>query len=170
MSKNNESVDPEDKGEKLPLTKQDKNKVKLLEELQKSHGVISLAVQNVGICRKTFYNYTDNDEEFAEAVELVNESAIDHVESKLFELINGVTVENDTNEGVVVLDDNTGEPVKVYKHAPNTAAVIFFLKTRAKDRGYVERQEVTGKDGKELGKWKIEVIDVNHSEDGETKD
>src|SRR5271166_3797306 len=26
-------------------------------------------------------------------------------------------------------------------------AVCFFLKTRAKDRGYIERQEVTGKDG-----------------------
>jgi hypothetical protein len=29
-------------------------------------------------------------------------------------------------------------------------AVCFFLKCQAKDRGYVERQEVTGKDGEEL--------------------
>lgn len=29
----------------------------------------------------------------------------------------------------------------------NTAALIFLAKTQFKDRGYVERQEVTGKDG-----------------------
>ena len=32
----------------------------------------------------------------------------------------------------------------------NTTATIFFLKTQAKDRGYVERQEYTGADGDAL--------------------
>ena len=32
----------------------------------------------------------------------------------------------------------------------NTTAAIFYLKTQAKDRGYVERQEFTGKDGDKL--------------------
>lgn len=32
----------------------------------------------------------------------------------------------------------------------NTTAAIFYLKTQAKDRGYVERQELTGKDGEQL--------------------
>ena len=34
--------------------------------------------------------------------------------------------------------------------AGEIAAVIFFLKTQGKDRGYTERQEVTGEDGKPL--------------------
>lgn len=29
----------------------------------------------------------------------------------------------------------------------NITAIIFYLKCQAKDRGYVERQEITGKDG-----------------------
>jgi len=29
----------------------------------------------------------------------------------------------------------------------NPTMIIFYLKTQAKDRGYVERQEVTGADG-----------------------
>ena len=32
----------------------------------------------------------------------------------------------------------------------NITALIFFLKTQGKSRGYVERQEFTGKDGKDL--------------------
>ena len=32
----------------------------------------------------------------------------------------------------------------------NITAIIFFLKTKAKHRGYVERHEYTGKDGKDI--------------------
>lgn len=38
----------------------------------------------------------------------------------------------------------------------NTTATIFFLKTQAKDRGYIERQEITGKDGDAL---RVKFID-----------
>ena len=44
----------------------------------------------------------------------------------------------------------------------NTTAAIFYLKTQAKDRGYVERQEFTGKDGDDLTinfVWKDSGID-----------
>jgi hypothetical protein len=39
----------------------------------------------------------------------------------------------------------------------NPAAIIFFLKTQGKSRGYVERQEVTGADGKKL--FEVTIID-----------
>jgi hypothetical protein len=39
--------------------------------------------------------------------------------------------------------------------AGNVTAIIFYLKTQAKDRGYVERQELTGADG---GKLQVEYV------------
>ena len=58
----------------------------------------------------------------------------------MFEKIQGVeTVKTAAN----------GEPV-YYTLPPSDTAIIFFLKTRAKNRGYVERQEITGKDGDNL--------------------
>lgn len=99
----------------------DSNKKALLEALEKCYGNISQACLEAGVSRQTFYNYKD-DPEFAKAIEEVNESAIDHVEGKLFNRID----------------------------EKDTTAIIFFLKTRAKKRGYVERQEHTGPDGESL--------------------
>lgn len=95
------------------------DKKHVLEELEKSHGVISTACQNSGISRGTFYNWKESDEEFRIAVEEINENAIDYVEGKLFSLIDG----------------------------KDTASTIFFLKTRGKKRGYIERTELSGPDG-----------------------
>ena len=91
----------------------------LLEALEKSLGVISTAVKKVGISRGTFYNYVEADPDFKKAVQEIEEASIDFVESALLKQI---------KEG-------------------NTTATIFFLKTRGKKRGYVERTEVTGVDG-----------------------
>ena len=57
-----------------------------------------------------------------DALNDIREDALDYVESKLFELI------------------DKGHP----------SAIIFFLKCQGKHRGYVERQEVTGRDGAEV--------------------
>ena len=91
----------------------------LLEALEKSLGVISTAVKKVGISRGTFYNYVEADPDFKKAVQEIEEASIDFVESALLKQI---------KEG-------------------NTTATIFFLKTRGKKRGYVERTEITGVDG-----------------------
>jgi hypothetical protein len=39
----------------------------------------------------------------------------------------------------------------------STAATIFYLKTKGKKRGYIERQEITGADGMP-SKFEIEII------------
>jgi hypothetical protein len=57
--------------------------------------------------------------------------AINFVEGKLFQLIDGPTRTIETQDGL-----------KTVKDAPNVTAIIFYLKTRAKSRGYVERQEL----------------------------
>jgi len=68
------------------------------------------------------YEWCKEDTTFKDLVENAKELAIDSVEAKLFNLI----------------------------EANDTTATIFFLKTRGKNRGYIERQEITGADGKDL--------------------
>jgi hypothetical protein len=76
----------------------------------------------------------NEDEEFKKAVEEIQEVAIDYVESKLFEKIEGVTV---LGKGQTI--DN--EP-PTYIIPPSDTAIIFYLKTKGKKRGYIERQEI----------------------------
>ena len=64
--------------------------------------------------RSTFYDYYNKDPKFKAEVDAIQDIALDFVESKLFEQIK---------------DDNT-------------TATIFYLKTKGKRRGYVERQEI----------------------------
>lgn len=68
----------------------------------------------VNIGRATFYRWQDDDKAFKEAIHDEAEALIDFAESKLFKLI----------------DDKV------------PSAIFFFLKCKAKHRGYVEKQEV----------------------------
>ena len=61
----------------------------------------------------------------------------------------------DEREGM--RDMAEGEMFKKIKGG-DTTMIIFFLKTQAKDRGYVERQEWTGSDGRDIViRWANEV-------------
>jgi len=95
-------------------TSQDILKKNMLEALEKSLGIVSTAAKEVGIVRNTFYEWYKADEEFKRDVDLIGENAIDFVESQLFKQI---------REG-------------------NPACTIFYLKTKGKKRGYVERTEI----------------------------
>jgi len=97
----------------------DSNKKKLLEGLVKYKGIVTSACKWAKVSRQTYYNYLD-DEDFKKAVDDVANTAIDFVEGKLFNLI----------------------------EQENPTAIIFYLKTKGKKRGYVERQEITGADNK----------------------
>ena len=90
-----------------------------LEALEKSLGVVTTAVKQVGIARSTFYEWINKDEEFKSKVNDIQNIALDFAESQLHKQIQG----------------------------GNTAATIFLLKTKGKKRGYVERQEITGAEG-----------------------
>lgn len=106
----------------------DNRKKDMVEALERSLGIVSTACQKVGISRQTHYNWMEKDEEYKKEVESVAESVIDFAESHLFKLV---------KEG-------------------NPAATIFFLKTKGKGRGYVERQEVEYTERKPLS-WIDEV-------------
>jgi hypothetical protein len=110
----------------------DNNKKQFLKSLEEAYGIISTACNNQHISRQTFYNWKKDDPEFAEAVEDINQAAIDHVESKLMEKVNGVTIGKYDNEG----------ELSTYELPPSDTAIIFFLKCKAKKRGYVERTEL----------------------------
>lgn len=94
----------------------------LIEAYHKTLGNVSAACEVVGIPRKRFYEIYNQDEEFKTACEAVKEKALDFAESALM---------NQIKEG-------------------NTTAIIFYLKTQGKRRGYIERQELTGADEKPL--------------------
>ena len=110
----------------------------IIEALQKANGIQAAAAVALKTSRKTIQNYIKDNPEVADAYEQVNESTIDKVENKLLEQIN----------------------------SGNITAIIFYLKTKAKHRGYVERQELTGKDGKDLIKGYANVSPDDWNKDG----
>ena len=108
------------------------NKKKLLQALEDHHGIISAACRQASCSRDTYYRWYKEDAEFARLADEAQEIALDFVESKLFQKINGVLVTSDD-------EDNP-----VYEKEPSDTAIIFYLKTKGKKRGYVERQELVG--------------------------
>ena len=83
----------------------------LLEALKSSMGIVSTACEVVGIDRSTYYRYYNNDEVFRNECNDIENLVIDFAESKLYEQIKG----------------------------NNITAIIFYLKTKGKRRGYYEQ-------------------------------
>jgi hypothetical protein len=110
--------------------KQQHKKESIINALEQTLGVVTSACKIVGINRSTFYRWLEDDAEFKRDVNDISNIALDFAESKLHEQIR----------------DN------------NTTATIFYLKTKGKKRGYIERQEITGADGMP-NNFKIEIID-----------
>ncbi len=102
--------------------------------LKDTKGMVYLAAQRLGCEAKTIYNYRDRYASVRAEMEQQDGMVNDIAEMKLYQAI---------------MD---GEQW----------AVVFRLKTKAKDRGYTERQEVTGKDG-----GPIEHADVTELTDEE---
>ena len=109
----------------------------MLEALEKTLGVVTNACELAGVGRRTYYTWLEKDKKFKQSVEDINNVALDFAESKLYEKMNGVEVSKGTNED--------GSP-KVYSQPPSDTALIFYLKTKGKSRGYVERQEIHTED------------------------
>jgi len=106
----------------------------MLKALESTLGVVTSACEVVGIDRRTHYRWMNEDEAYRNAVESLTDLAVDFAESQLFELIKGAHREVSTPDGEVIR----------IQDAPNTSATIFYLKTRGKKRGYVERNEIAG--------------------------
>lgn len=90
------------------------HKKALLEALEKSLGIVTVACKQIGVGRTTFYEYYNNDPEFKKEVDGLKDVALDFAESKLHSRI---------------------------KDGSDTA-IIFYLKCQGKHRGYIEKQEI----------------------------
>jgi hypothetical protein len=115
---------------------------------------ISVSCSKVNISRPTYYKWMREDEDFANKIEDIRESMIDFAESKLFGLIKGSKLSNTVTDNeykrvwneekqkyeFVIVSKRKKETVT--DNPPDTAAVIFFLKTKGKQRGYIEKQIV----------------------------
>lgn len=88
-----------------------KEKETFLDALKLTAGNITQACEKANIGRRTIYKWKDEDEAFLKGIEDVKETLLDLTESKLMECIN----------------------------EKNITAIIFYLKTQAKHRGYIEK-------------------------------
>ena len=109
------------------MTNTDITKKAMLEALEKSLGIVTSACKSVDISRETHYRWLREDADYKAAVEALTDVALDFAESQLHKQI---------KDG-------------------NSTATIFFLKTKGKKRGYVERQELDVSTGK---MFQIEVL------------
>lgn len=99
------------------MSKLDKNiqlKKNFISALEKSMGIISTACKQAGICRATYYDWINKDDNFRAEVNNVYEYQIDFVESQL---LKNISNQSDT-------------------------AIIFYLKTKGAKRGYCDRKEI----------------------------
>ena len=116
--------------------KTEQHKKAVLEALEKSLGVVTTACRVVGIGRTTFYEWMQKDPEFAKSVKDIEGVALDFAESQLHKQI---------GDGV-------------------PSSTMFYLKTKGKKRGYIERQEISGVEGMPLN-VKVEIIDKIEDKD-----
>ena len=96
------------------MTNTDILKKGMIEALEKSLGIVTTACKSVGISRQTHYEWTRLDEQYKNDVESITDIALDFAESKLHKNIDG----------------------------GSDTAIIFYLKTKGKKRGYIEKQEI----------------------------
>lgn len=107
--------------------------------LTQAKGFVSVAARNLGCTDQTVRNYIERYAVCKQAVTDAREAMIDYAEGKLYQNIQN----NDT------------------------VSILFFLKTQAKQRGYVERTEVTGANGNDM-RIKLSWGDVGDHADDDT--
>ncbi len=111
--------------------KGDTLKKAMLEALEKSLGVVTTACRMVDISRKTHYEWCRIDEAYKEAVDDIADIALDFAESQLHKQI---------KDGEV-------------------SSTIFYLKTKGKKRGYIEKVQT-----EHSGEIKMPVIQITKPE------
>ncbi len=101
----------------------------MLQALENSLGVVTVACKQSGTPRSTYYKWLKEDEQFAKDVKEIENIALDFAESQLH---------TQMKDG-------------------STSATIFYLKTKGKKRGYIERSELDLTSGDEPIKINVNI-------------
>ena len=109
-------------------------KESILKALENSLGVVTVACKSADVPRSTYYKWLNEDEDFAAAVKDIENIALDFGESQLHKQIG----------------------------LGNTSATIFFLKTKGKKRGYIERSELDLTSGDEPIKINVNIKGIEY--------
>lgn len=97
-----------------PSLKKAMAQARMLAALEASLGVVTIAAKQAGIDRTTHYEWYGKDMDYRTKVDSIADIALDFVENKLFKQI---------EEGEI-------------------ASTIFYMKTKGKSRGYIEKTEI----------------------------
>jgi predicted transcriptional regulator len=100
------------------------------EALQKTGGLHSAAAAKLGVTQSAVSHRVANSPELQQAIAEIKERTLDLAEGQLIQNIVG----------------------------GNMTAIIFYLKCKGKDRGYIERRELTGAEG---GPVAVQMVDVD---------
>ena len=106
----------------------------MLQALENSLGVVTVACKQSETPRSTYYKWLKEDEGFAKEVKEIENIALDCAEIQLH---------SQMKDG-------------------NTSATIFYLKTKGKRRGYIERSELDLSSGDEPIKINVNIKGVEH--------
>jgi hypothetical protein len=106
----------------------------MLQALENSLGVVTVACKQTDTPRSTYYKWLKEDEDFAQAVKEIENIALDFAESQLHSQI---------KDG-------------------STSATIFYLKTKGKKRGYVEKSEIDLTSGDNPFKVNVNIKGVDY--------
>ena len=103
-----------DKRRKYSVEEEEAKQAEFLKVLKEHNGIISYACDATGVTRSILARWRRDDVLFDGAYQDIIEDAVDFVEMQLFK----------------------------HMKRGSTGAVIFYLKTKGKHRGYIERSEV----------------------------
>ena len=118
--------------------KREETAARLIKAIGESNGLLTIAAKRAGIGLTTVYRYVNEYPSVKKAAAEAKEAMLDFAEGKLF--------------GKIKAGDNT--------------AIIFYLKTQGKARGYIERHELSGEGG---GPVDIRVIYDDSNQEGHSK-
>ena len=120
---------------KVISKKRQRTAEKIIQAISESQGLLTVAAKKSGYNYVTVWKYTQEFPAVRQAVVEAKERMIDYAEGKLYQNIQA--------------GDNT--------------AIIFYLKTQAKHRGFIERQELTGAEGQPI-KTEAKVVHFDAGE------